>query len=65
MKGIFVRNEKKRACTTCDKKLVDGILILRVIGKDGKTKANVCSENCFAPFKAQNAIITTMKPQPQ
>lgn len=65
MKGIFVRNEKKRNCTVCNAKMVDGKTILRVIGTHGKTKANVCSEHCFTSFQAQNVIIPTSKPQPQ
>lgn len=42
----LVRNDKKRRCSKCKSKLVDGKQVLVKVGTDGKIKEYYCKETC-------------------
>lgn len=46
----FIRNEKKRKCTQCDCKLVDGRQVVVALDCSGKRKAYLCSDSCCGIF---------------
>ena len=49
-KSILITNERKRDCTCCDIKLVDGRQVVAYVDDRGKRKAYFCSENCVKKY---------------
>lgn len=45
------RNDKKRDCTRCRKKLVDGSTIVVVRNPQGKPRAHFCDHDCQQTFE--------------
>jgi hypothetical protein len=51
----MIRNDKKRNCTKCDSKIVDGQIVIVRLSAKNKIQEYLCSEKCVKGEINENA----------